>query len=167
LPVDFSEEVAGKVERFHQQLPGYRPTELVRLRRLAEAWGIKDVFVKDESTRFNLKAFKVLGGSYAVARLMCQKLGMSPDDIDFAYLVSHEARERIGQITLTAARQQPRTGHCLGAASFTKRGHLHAQGRRPLRVENIRIHGATVIVTDLNYDDAVRLSCRMGKKMAG
>jgi diaminopropionate ammonia-lyase len=54
------------------------------------------MYYKDESTRFNLQAFKVLGGSYAVARLMCQKLGKSLDGIEFAYLVSDEARKRIG-----------------------------------------------------------------------
>ena len=57
LPADFSEEAARRVERFHQQLPGYRPTELVRWSHLAEAWGVREVFIKDDSSRFNLKAF--------------------------------------------------------------------------------------------------------------
>jgi diaminopropionate ammonia-lyase len=166
LPGDFSEEVARRVERFHQQLPGYRPTDLVRWSHLEEAWGLKGVFIKDESTRFNLKAFKVLGGSYAAARLMCQKLGMSPDDIDFAYLASDEARERIGQITLTAATDG---NHGRGIAWAAERLHQNVviympKGAARSRVENIRSHGATVIVTDLNYDDAVRLSCRMAEK---
>ena len=166
MPADFSEEAAHRVERFHQQLPGYRPTDLVRLSRLAEAWGIKGVFIKDESTRFNLKAFKVLGGSYAVARLMGQKLGMSPDDIDFAYLAGHEARERIGQITFTTATDG---NHGRGIAWAAEQLHQNAviympKGAARSRVENIRSHGATVIVTDLNYDDAVRLSCRTAEK---
>ena len=166
LPADFSEEVARRVERFHQQLPGYRPTDLVRWSHLAEAWGVKGVFIKDESTRFNLKAFKVLGGSYAVARLMCQKLGMSPDDIDFAYLVSDEARKRIGQITFTTATDG---NHGRGIAWAAEQLHQNAviympKGAARSRVENIRSHGATVIVTDLNYDDAVRLCCRMAEE---
>ncbi|MCU0596309.1 MAG: diaminopropionate ammonia-lyase [Desulfobacterota bacterium] len=166
LPVDFSEEVARRVERFHQQLPGYRPTDLVRWSHLAEAWGVKGVFIKDESTRFNLKAFKVLGGSYAVARLMCRKLGMSPDDIDFAYLAGDEARERIGRITFTTATDG---NHGRGIAWTAEQLHQNAviympKGAARSRVENIRTHGATVILTDLNYDDAVRLSCRMAKE---
>jgi diaminopropionate ammonia-lyase len=166
LPVDFSGEVAGRVERFHRQLPGYRPTDLVRWSRLAEAWGIKDVFIKDESTRFNLKAFKVLGGTYAVARLMCQKLGTSQDEIDFAYVVSDEARGRVGQITLTTATDG---NHGRGIAWAAQQLRQNAviympRGAARARVENIRSHGATVIVTDLNYDDAVRLSRRMAKE---
>jgi diaminopropionate ammonia-lyase len=166
LPADFSEEAARRVERFHQQLPGYRPTDLVRWSHLAEAWGVKDIFIKDESTRFNLKAFKVLGGSYAAARLMCQKLGMSPDDIDFATLAGEEARERIGQNTFSAATDG---NHGRGIAWAAEQLHQKAvvympKGAARSRVENIRSHGATVIVTDLNYDDAVRLCCRKAKE---
>ena len=166
LPVDFSEEVARRVERFHQQLPGYRPTDLVRWSHLAEAWGVKGVFIKDESTRFNLKAFKVLGGSYAVARLMCRKLGMSPDDIDLAYLAGDEARERIGRITFTTATDG---NHGRGIAWAAEQLHQNAiiympKGAARSRVQNILSHGAAVIVTDLNYDDAVRLCRRMAEE---
>lgn len=161
LPAGFSQEVARRVEGFHQQLPGYRPTDLVGWHHLARAWGVKGVFIKDESTRFNLKAFKVLGGSYAAARLMGQKLAMSPDNMDFAYLVADEVRKRIGQITFTAATDG---NHGRGVAWAAEQFHQHAviympKGAARSRVENIRAHGATVIVTDLNYDDAVRL-CR-------
>jgi diaminopropionate ammonia-lyase len=160
-PADFSEEAARRVERFHQQLPGYRPTDLLRLSRLAQAWGVKGISVKDESTRFNLKAFKVFGGSYAVARVLYKRLGMSPACMDFAYLLSDEVRERIGQITLTTATDG---NHGRGVAWAAEQLHQKAVIYMPKRaarsrVENIRSHGATVIVTDLNYDDAVRL-CR-------
>jgi diaminopropionate ammonia-lyase len=133
----------------------------VRWSHLAETWGVKEVFIKDESARFNLKAFKALGASYAVARVMCQKLGMSPDDMDFAYLAGDEARERIGRITFTAATDG---NHGRGVAWAAEQLHQHAviympKGAARSRVENIRSHGATVIVTDFNYDDAVRL-CR-------
>ena len=64
---------------------------------------MKEIFVKDESTRFNLKAFKVLGGSYAAACLVACELGISPDNIDFPTLAGDETRDRIGRITLAAA----------------------------------------------------------------
>jgi len=166
LPADFSEEAARRVERFHQKLPGYRPTDLVRWSHLAEAWGVKGIFIKDESTRFNLKAFKVLGGSYAVARVMCRKLGMSLDPIDFSYLASDEVRERIGPITLTAATDGNHgRGIAWAAQQLRQKAFIYMpKGAAPSRVENIRSHGASVIVTDLNYDDAVRLSCRMAEE---
>src|SRR5437773_472960 len=55
---------------FHAELPGYRPTELTELPALAEELGVGRVFVKDESTRMGLGAFKVLGASWAIARLL-------------------------------------------------------------------------------------------------
>jgi len=70
----FSDHAAHQVLEFHRQLPGYQPTDLVRLSQLAQSWGVKEILVKDESTRLGLGAFKALGGSYAVARLLCQKL---------------------------------------------------------------------------------------------
>jgi diaminopropionate ammonia-lyase len=166
LPEAFSEEAARDVETFHRQLPGYQPTHLQRCIGLAHRWGVRDIFIKDESTRFNLKAFKVLGASYAVARLMCQKLRKDLGEVDFNYLVSYQARRRIGQITLTMATDG---NHGRGVAWAAQQLRQQAviympKGAARARVENIRSHGATVIVTDLNYDDAVRLSCRKAEE---
>ena len=55
---------------FHANLPGYRPTELRELPALAEELRVGRVFVKDESARLGLPAFKVLGASWAVARIL-------------------------------------------------------------------------------------------------
>jgi len=166
VPEAFSEKIARSVEAFHRQLPGYQPTRLARWSGLAHRWGIKDIFIKDESTRFNLKAFKVLGGSYAVARLMCQKLGKNLDEVDFNYLVSDDARERIGQITLTTATDGNHgRGIAWAAQQLRQQAVIYMpKGAARARVENIRSHGATVIVTDLNYDDAVRLSSSMAEE---
>ena len=103
FPDTLSPATALGVRAFHRQLPGYKPTPLVRMERLVRAWGFRDIFVKDEAPRFGLKAFKVLGGSYAVARLVCQKLGRPLSKVPYAQLVSNDVRERIGQITLTTA----------------------------------------------------------------
>ena len=58
---------------FHAELPGYRPTDLTELPALAAELGVGRVFVKDESTRMGLGAFKVLGASWAVARLLLRE----------------------------------------------------------------------------------------------
>src|SRR5215218_3671081 len=52
--------------RFHRRLPGYEETPLVDAQKLASALGVGKVFVKDESSRLGLPAFKVLGASWAV-----------------------------------------------------------------------------------------------------
>ncbi|MDU1582239.1 MAG: hypothetical protein E6864_00650 [Peptoniphilus harei] len=38
--------------------------------------GLKGFFVKDESYRFGLNAFKVLGASYAIANIIREKIGL-------------------------------------------------------------------------------------------
>ena len=46
------------------------PSPLIRLKGLASRIGITDVMVKDESSRLGMNAFKILGVSYAVGRLL-------------------------------------------------------------------------------------------------
>lgn len=166
LPVTLSPATALGVRAFHRQLPGYKPTPLVRLGQLARAWGYRDIFVKDEGPRFGLKAFKVLGGSYAVARLVCQKLNRPLSEVPYAQLVSDEVRKQVGQITLTTTTDG---NHGRGVAWAAERLGQKAviympKGSAPSRVAAIRSHGAEVEVTDLNYDDAVRLACRMAEE---
>lgn len=166
IPKNFTSEVADRVFAFHKQLPGYRPTELVALHELAQYWGVGDIYMKDESTRFGLRAFKVLGGSYAVARLICRELGISLEDTSYDYLVSDEVRARIKGMTLTTATDG---NHGRGIAWAAQQLGIQAviympKGTVPSRVDNIRGHGATVEVTDLNYDDAVRLANDMAEK---
>jgi diaminopropionate ammonia-lyase len=84
LPATLSPATALAVRAFHRQLPGYKPAPLVRLERLVRAWGFADIFVKDEAPRFGLKAFKVLGGSYAVTRLICPKLSRPLSEVPYA-----------------------------------------------------------------------------------
>ena len=61
--------------RFHSRLPGYAETPLVDAPRLADALGVGKVFVKDESDRLGLPAFKILGASWAVYRALEERLG--------------------------------------------------------------------------------------------
>ena len=44
----------------------YSSTPLENLNKLSFELGLKKIFYKDESKRFNLKSFKALGGAYAV-----------------------------------------------------------------------------------------------------
>lgn len=60
-----SEENVKKANEFHKSFPQYTVTPLQKLSSLASYLGVKNIFCKDESYRFGLNAFKVLGGSYA------------------------------------------------------------------------------------------------------
>ena len=78
LPALFSEKGAKEVLRFHRSLRSYRKTPLVRLRALASKLGVSVIFLNDESKRFGLNAFKGLGGTWAMFRSICEKLGLDP-----------------------------------------------------------------------------------------
>ncbi len=60
---------------FHRTLPGYVPTPLVSLPSLASELGVVQVFVKDESSRLGLPAFKVLGASWACRQVLSRHPG--------------------------------------------------------------------------------------------
>src|ERR671910_3106260 len=61
--------------RFHRRLPGYEETPLVDAPGLADALGVRKVYVKDESSRLGLPAFKILGASWAVYRGLEERVG--------------------------------------------------------------------------------------------
>src|SRR5215468_1170576 len=64
---------------FHRRLPGYCETPLVEAPRLAEKLGVAKLFVKDETSRFALPSFKVLGASWATYAALRERLGPIPD----------------------------------------------------------------------------------------
>lgn len=59
-------ENVAKARAFHKSFPQYTVTPLARLDNLAARLGLNNLCVKDESYRFGLNAFKVLGGSFAM-----------------------------------------------------------------------------------------------------
>ena len=92
-------ESVKKAKAFHESFPQYSQTPLVKLDKMSEYLGIGSLFVKDESYRFGLNAFKVLGGSFAMARYIAQKLGRDVSELDYDYLTSDKLKEEFGQAT--------------------------------------------------------------------
>lgn len=152
--------------RFHRSLPGYAPTPLVALPAQAAWLGLGSLWVKDESHRFGLNAFKGLGGSYAIAAYLCGELGIPLDEGAFAALTAPENRARSGRKTFVTATDG---NHGRGVAWAARLlGHdavvYMPKGSARERLENIRAQGAQAEITDLNYDDAVRLADRMARE---
>lgn len=156
----FSPEQAQQAQAFHATFPEYAPTPLLRLSALAAHLGVESIFLKDESFRFGLNAFKVLGGSYSIARYIASQLGLDPARISYDTLTSEETRRRLGQLTFVTATDG---NHGRGIAwTAAKLGHRSVvympHGSAPERLDNIRALGADAQITDLNYDDSVRLA---------
>ena len=78
------------VRFFHQSLPSYFPTPLVNLEELASRLGINALMVKDESQRFGLKAFKVLGASYAMSKEIQKRLDLNDEELNFDAIIKNK-----------------------------------------------------------------------------
>ncbi|KAF2273909.1 tryptophan synthase beta subunit-like PLP-dependent enzyme [Westerdykella ornata] len=65
------------IEAFHQLLPDYNITPLIELPDTAKELGVGRVLVKDESHRFGLPAFKILGASWAIYKAVASECGAS------------------------------------------------------------------------------------------
>jgi len=151
----FSVAEAEKARNFHQRLPGYNPTPLHELDALAELFSLKKIVVKDESYRFGLNAFKMLGGVYAIARLLCNEFKIDINEFDFDMIQNHTDQK----MTFATATDG---NHGRGVAWAAKQLGQNAvvympKGAADERVNNIRALGAKCIVTDLNYDETVRV----------
>ena len=157
---------AEKIRHFHESFPIYKETPLVNLQNLAKELGVGAIYVKDESYRFGLNAFKVLGGSYAIGNYIAKKIGMDIDDLPYEKMISDEVRQKTGALTFISAtdgnhgRGVAWTAHELHQKSII----LMPKGSAAERLENIRKAGAEAEITDLNYDDAVRLANRMAEE---
>ena len=166
---EFSGETIAAVRRFHATFPQYQPTPLVSLPGLAQELGVAGVWVKDESRRFELNSFKVLGGSYSVARHLGDRLGIAPNELSFARLNEPEARRKLGTVNFVTATD----GNHGRAVAWSARelGHravvFMPKGTVASRIANIQKEGAEVHVTDGNYDDTIRTARAYMEKHGG
>jgi diaminopropionate ammonia-lyase len=141
-------------------MPGYAPTPLYHLPRLSRKLGVESLYVKDESRRFGLKAFKVLGGAYAMARHIAERLGKDIGELPFDVMTSEAVRKELKEVTFATTTDG---NHGRGVAWMARQLRQKAvvympRGASPERLEAIRDEGAQAEIVDMNYDDAVRMT---------
>ena len=144
---------------FHRRLPEYAVTPLVDAPGLADSLGVGKAWVKDESRRLGLPAFKILGASWAVYRALERHsggVGGGWGDID-------GLKERLAPLlplTLAAAtdgnhgRAVARMARLLGLGARV----FVPADMVPARIEAIESEGAEVVVVRGTYDEAVARS---------
>lgn len=157
-----SADSVATARAFHASFPQHDATPLARLDGMAASLGLSGLFVKDESYRFGLNAFKVLGGSFAMARYIAEETGKDVAECDFTYLISDELQKDFGQATFFTATDG---NHGRGVAWAANRLGQKAVVRMPkgsaqARFDNIAKEGAEVSIEELNYDDCVRMAAR-------
>lgn len=139
---------------------------MVDLSGLAAEIGLKSIYVKDESKRFDLNAFKVLGGSYGIANAIAEKIGWDVDDISLEKLKSPEIKDQIGELTFITATDG---NHGRGIAWTAREIGCRAIIYMPCdtvqsRIDHVRKLGAEVYQTDMHFDDTARYAFEESKK---
>jgi diaminopropionate ammonia-lyase len=163
-----SPQAVQTVGRFHAGLPGYAPTPLQALDRLARRMGLAGVWIKDESQRFGLKAFKILGASYAVCATLAERLSM-PAPLAFDAFRKNGVRRRLRTLTLLAASDG---NHGAAVAWMADRlgcrcRILLPRGTAACRHAAIRQLGGEAVQVDGNYDAAVAQAAREARQREG
>ena len=149
-----------KAQTFHRSFPQYAVTPLARLDGMAAHLGLGSLCVKDESYRFGLNAFKVLGGSFAMARYIAGELGRDVSELSYDYLTSPDFRRDFGQATFfTATDGNHGRGVAWAANKLGQKAVVHMpKGSAKSRFDNIAREGAQVTIEEVNYDDCVRMA---------
>lgn len=165
LPVMAMSEVE-KAKEFHQTIPGYEPTPLANLANMANYLGLGGVYVKDESYRFGLNAFKVLGGSFAMARFIAEETNRDVSELPFETLTSDKLREEFGQATFfTATDGNHGRGVAWAANRLGQKAVVYMpKGSTQTRFDNIAKEGAKVTIEECNYDECVRMAAAAAAK---
>ena len=99
----FGLEAAEKANAFHRSFPEYQITPLAELNNLADELGVAGIYVKDESYRFGLNAFKVLGGSYAIGRYIAEKVNLGDGPLTYEKLTDGTVKKKLGELTFVTA----------------------------------------------------------------
>ncbi len=144
---------------FHRRMPGYAPTPLLDAPHLAAQLGLKRLLLKVESQRMGLPSFKILGASWATYQAIVEHLGYEPEPWhNLTELATNLAELR--PFTLAAATDG---NHGRAVAFMARQLGFNARilvptGMAPARIAAIEGEGATVIVVDGDYDEAIARS---------
>lgn len=147
----------GHSPAFHRRLPGYAATPLVSAPLLANRLGVGEIWIKDESRRFDLPSFKIVGASWALYRALGERLGT---DLEPWSSLDELARRcaplrPLTLVTATDGNHGRAVAHL--AALFGFQAHIFVpHDMAESRFNAIKQEGATVTRVNGTYDDAVR-----------
>ncbi|KAF1363461.1 putative diaminopropionate ammonia-lyase [Lizonia empirigonia] len=151
-PIEVDADLSA-VHQFHRQLPKYVQTPLISLDDAAKRLKVKSVFVKDESSRLGLPAFKILGASWGSCRAIIAKTGI-PTDSPLDKIALAAQKEGIVLFTASAGNH----GRALAVMARILGIQACIYVPRTVNAEAIRLissEGAKVTVSKKDYDGAM------------
>ena len=126
---------------FHKSLDNYSKTNLFKLNNLSKKIGLESLYVKDESTRFNLNAFKGLGASYAIHQIITKNTNCS--------------------VFCTATDGNHGRALAWSAALNNKKSVVYVPKDTTIeRIKAISKYGGEVIQLDLNYEETCEYAAK-------
>ena len=143
--------------QFHRTLDGYRMSPLVELSTVAAELGVGRVFLKDESERLGLPAFKILGASWAVATSLALRVGLKPSSVTLDVLRTALRDTALTLVTATDGNHGRAVSHMARLLGMSARIYTPA-GVSAAALDGIRSEGAELIEVEQIYDDVVRIA---------
>lgn len=139
--------------QFHKSFPDYKPSKLIKIPNNHNI----DLYIKEESSRFGLPSFKVLGASWGLFCCLVERFNLNRTNTTLTDLKKHIVREK-PYLTLVAAtdgnhgRAVAYMANLLGIESkiFTPYNVLNSECDK-IRSET----GSEVIQLDGNYDETI------------
>lgn len=165
-----SEKEVSKAKKFHKSFDQYTVTPLSSLDNLAKHIGLKGIYLKDESYRFGLNAFKVLGGSFAMGKYLASRLDRDISELGYKELISEDIKKELGDIVFaTATDGNHGRGVAWTANKLNQKSVVYMpKGSSETRLKAIQAYeGAEASITEVNYDDAVRIATDYANKNNG
>ncbi len=144
----------------------YKVTPLVELDELAKEAGVAKLYYKNEHYRFSLKSFKALGGAYAVANLLIEKLKEAGIDANSNDLLAGIYSEITNKITVSCATDGNHgKSVAWGASIFGCKCEIFIHNHVSVsREKEIAKYGANVNRVNGNYDDSVHVAAVTAEK---
>ena len=157
---DYSFAATEPIRKLHTSLDVYNETPLIELKNFK---GVRSVYVKDESQRFGLKAFKGLGGVWAIYTVISRELGLNNPTLEELF----QHRDELSAMTfITTTDGNHGKGVSWAAGLFGCKSYVFMpRGTVEVRAQAIRDAGsATVEITDMTYDDCVKFTARLAEE---
>ena len=156
----YSFAATENIRKLHKSLDAYKVTPLVELKNFK---GVRSIFIKDESQRFGLKAFKGLGGVWAIYNVISRELGLNNPPLEEIF----KHRDELSKMTfITTTDGNHGKGVSWAAGLFGCKSYVFMpRGTVEVRAQAIRDAGsATVEITDILYDDCVKYTAQLARE---
>ena len=156
----YSFAATENIRKLHKSLDAYKVTPLVELKNFK---GVRSVLIKDEAQRFGLKAFKGLGGVWAIYNVISRELGLNNPPLEEIF----KHRDELAKMTfITTTDGNHGKGVSWAAGLFGCKSYVYMpKGTVEVRAQAIRDAGsATVEITDMLYDDCVKYTAELAAK---